>query len=88
MEHSSTGFSPAVNIIEKEKEYEIELAVPGFEKKDFNLEIDGDVLSISAEIKNENKEDKDSYYRKEFSFKSFKRSFSLPKPPKRICVEG
>ncbi len=71
---------PAVNIEENEDKYILELAAPGKTKKDFNIELDNDLLTISAEIKEENKsEDKDkNYTRREFNYESFKRSFTLP----------
>ncbi|SEC06026.1 HSP20 family protein [Maribacter dokdonensis] len=69
---------PAVNIKENEKEYYLELFVPGRSKEDFTIEIDEAVLTISSEIKKENEEVNDNYTRKEFSISSFKRSFTLP----------
>lgn len=69
---------PAVNIKENEKEYYLELFVPGRGKEDFTIEIDEAVLTISSEIKKENEEVNDNYTRKEFSISSFKRSFTLP----------
>jgi len=69
---------PAVNIKENEKEYYLELFVPGRSKEDFIIEIDEAVLTISSEIKKENEEVNDNYTRKEFSISSFKRSFTLP----------
>jgi len=70
--------SPAVNVIEDEKEFKIEVAVPGLSRKDFRIEVEDDLLTISSEEK-ENKEDKNrSYTRREFSYNSFKRSFRLP----------
>ncbi|MEP3373792.1 MAG: Hsp20/alpha crystallin family protein [Maribacter dokdonensis] len=69
---------PAVNIKENEKEYYLELFVPGRRKEDFTIEIDEAVLTISSEIKKENEEVNDNYTRKEFSISSFKRSFTLP----------
>ena len=69
---------PALNIKEKENEYEIELAAPGFEKKDFEVSIDDGCLNISAK-KSESKEEKDvNYTRKEFSYNSIERSLELP----------
>ncbi|MEP1983476.1 MAG: Hsp20/alpha crystallin family protein, partial [Maribacter dokdonensis] len=56
----------------------LELFVPGRSKKDFTIEIDEAVLTISSEIKKENEEVNDNYTRKEFSISSFKRSFTLP----------
>lgn len=71
---------PAVNIEEKEDKYNLELAAPGKIKEDFNIELDNDLLTISSEIKEEHKsEDKQrNFTRREFSFESFKRSFTLP----------
>ncbi|MEW2921467.1 MULTISPECIES: Hsp20/alpha crystallin family protein [Flavobacteriaceae] len=69
---------PAVNIKDNEKGFELELAVPGMKKDDFTVEVDNDVLTISSEIKSENEETKENYTRKEFSYSSFKRAFTLP----------
>lgn len=71
---------PAVNIEEKEDRYSLELAAPGKTKKDFNIELDDDLLTISSEIKEEHRsEDKErNFTRREFSYESFKRSFTLP----------
>ena len=70
--------SPAVNISEADKDFKIELAVPGLSKNDFNIEVENDVLTISSAEK-EHKEDKmPNYTRREFNFNSFKRSFELP----------
>lgn len=70
---------PSVNINETEKSFNIELAAPGFNKNDFNIEVDDNgVLSISAEVKAEKKEEEKNYTRKEFSYNSFSRSFRLP----------
>jgi HSP20 family protein len=70
---------PAVNVKEGEKDYKIELAVPGFKKENINVHLDNDVLHISAENKNEKEESHDNFTRKEFSYNSFSRSFQLPK---------
>ena len=67
---------PKVNIIEDHNGYKIELAVPGFEKKDFNIEIDDDVLSISLDKEIDTKTT--TYNKREFNFGSFKRAFNLP----------
>lgn len=69
---------PALNIKEKKDEFEIELAAPGYNKKDFEVTIDDGCLNISAK-KEESKEEKDeNYTRKEFSYTSFDRSLQLP----------
>ena len=69
---------PAVNIKDNEENFELELAVPGVKKDDFTVEVDNDVLTISSEMKSENEETKDNYTRKEFSYSSFRRAFTLP----------
>lgn len=71
---------PAVNVKECDEEFEIQVAAPGMEKSDFDINIENNTLSISAERQNENEEkDKNGKFTKrEFSFSSFKRSFSLP----------
>ncbi|MDQ1332436.1 MAG: hypothetical protein QG576_470 [Bacteroidota bacterium] len=73
-----TSSMPAVNIRENEKNFILELAVPGMEKKDLKIDINEDVLTISSETKNETEESNDGYKRKEFSFSSFCRSFYIP----------
>ncbi len=73
------GQAPAVNIKETEKDYEIIMAAPGLEKKDFEIDVNGTMITISAEQEEEKKEEKDdSYTRKEYSYSSFSRSFTLP----------
>ncbi|CAM1362224.1 Heat-shock protein [Tenacibaculum sediminilitoris] len=70
---------PAVNIKENENEFTVDVAAPGMNKEDFQVNIENDILTISSERK-ENKEDvNDNYTRKEYSYMSFKRSFTLPK---------
>lgn len=69
---------PAMNVKEHTKDFEIELAVPGFNKKDFEVTIEEDVLHISGEKEVEKEEKEDDFSRKEFSYKSFKRSMALP----------
>lgn len=69
---------PAVNIKENEKDFELELAIPGFKKDDFDIEVDENVLTISSEIKSENEIKQNNYTRREFSYNSFKRAFTLP----------
>ncbi len=69
---------PAVNIMERDNDFMIELAVPGMSKDAFKIEVDKGVLTISAEKKEEKKDENSRFTRKEFSYSSFKRSFSLP----------
>lgn len=69
---------PAVNVKETEKNYEIEVAAPGRSKKDFNISAENGVLTISSEQTEEKEQKENGYTRKEFSYNSFSRSFSLP----------
>ena len=69
---------PSANVTENAKEYLVELAAPGLERKDFKVEITDHILNISSEKKEEKKEEREGYSRKEFSYSSFNRSFSLP----------
>lgn len=70
--------SPAVNIEENDQGFELSLIAPGFKKENFKIEMDQDVLSISAEWKDERKEKEGNFYRREFSQRSFERRFQLP----------
>ena len=70
------GFPP-VNITEVANAYNIDVAAPGMEKTDFNLKLDGNLLTISAEKKQETTAENAKAIRREFSSKSFKRSFTL-----------
>ena len=85
----STGVSdganslPAVNIKENEKGYSLELAAPGYRKEDLKIDLEEKLLTLSAELKNgevktEGEGETEKYTRKEFNYKSFKRSFTLP----------
>lgn len=68
---------PPANIIEKAEAYQVELAAPGFDKADFNVKLDGKILNISAEKKTEAAKENEKMIRKEFGYRSFKRSFTL-----------
>ncbi len=69
---------PALNIKETDDKFEIELAAPGFSKKDFNVTIDDGLLNISAEKEVKKKEEDNNYTCREFSYDSFERSVMLP----------
>ncbi len=68
---------PPVNIVEKTDSYQLQVSAPGWEKADFNVKLDEKILTISAEKKAEANPETDKTIRKEFSQKSFKRSFIL-----------
>ena len=69
---------PAMNIKEKDEDFQIEFAAPGFSKKDFEVTIDDNILHVCGERSHEEEEKEDNYTRKEFSYNSFKRSLKLP----------
>jgi HSP20 family protein len=76
----NTGISlPAVNVIENDDNYIVEMAIPGLKKSDFDISLDNQILSISAETKTEDESDDKNFTRREFGYSSFKRTFKLPK---------
>jgi HSP20 family protein len=77
---SSTSTTvPAVNIKESADEFKVEVAAPGMEKKDFNITLDGNQLTISSAKQYENAKKEENYTRREFGYQSFTRTFQLPK---------
>lgn len=69
---------PALNIKEHNKDFEFELAAPGFNKKDFKVTIEDDILHISGEKEEEKEAKEDEFARNEFNYRSFQRSMMLP----------
>ncbi len=69
---------PAVNVVENENSYTIEVGAPGLNKEDFNVSVDDGVLTVSSEKERSNEDEKGDYKRREFSYTSFTRSFNLP----------
>jgi HSP20 family protein len=88
MNRMGNASMPAANISETEKEYNIELAVPGMKRDDFNIEIDEHMISISCEKEDNFKEDKDNYKRREYNYSSFSRSFRLPETIKADSIKA
>lgn len=79
---------PPVNIAEHKDEYLVSLAAPGMKKNDFKIDVEGNLLTISSE-KEESKEEKDKKYnRKEYSYSSFSRSFTLPEEVNKEKIEA
>lgn len=68
---------PPVNITELNDVYKLQLSAAGYDKSDFNLKLDGNILTISAEKKTETKVENEKVIRREFAVKSFKRSFTV-----------
>jgi HSP20 family protein len=71
-----TGLAP-VNIKETDKNYHLELVAPGFDKADFKVNLENNMLTISAEKKEETKSENEKHIRREYNFRSFKRSFTV-----------
>lgn len=69
---------PAANIIDNENNFTIELAVPGMQKKDFKINIEKEILSISVEKQESTEKAEKNYSRREFRYDGFCRSFSIP----------
>ena len=69
---------PAVNIIEGKEDFRIEVAAPGLDKKDFSIDVKNNVLFISSEKQQQDESKDEKIMRREFSYSSFSRSFSLP----------
>jgi len=69
---------PSVNIRETDKAYELEMAAPGYKKTDFNISIENNMLTVSAEKQQEQQNAEEHYTRREFGYESFSRSFNLP----------
>ncbi|KFE99173.1 heat-shock protein [Chryseobacterium formosense] len=76
---STLSTIPSVNISENEHSFDVELAAPGMEKQDFEISLEGNLLTISSSKKNEMEEKNEKYTRREFSYQSFQRSFELAK---------
>ena len=69
---------PAVNITEHKNEYLVSLAAPGLKKEDFRIDVEGNMITISSEKKDTIEEKDEKFTRKEYSYSSFSRSFTLP----------
>ena len=79
---------PALNIKEKDDHFEIELAAPGFSKKDFEITLDEGYLNISAKKTTKEEEKEENYTRKEFSYNAFERSLLLPENVKEEEIKA
>lgn len=75
--YNSSMNNPAVNILETNDAYELEFNVPGRKKEDFKITVDKNILTVSFEKKEEQKEETKKFIKREFVTKTFKRSFTL-----------
>ena len=80
--------TPAVNIAETTNEFEVELAVPGLKKEDFKISLDKNVLSVSADKKTETVNEDKKFSKREYSYNSFTRSFTLPETADHSKIEA
>lgn len=69
---------PKVNILEDENGYTVEMAAPGMEKSDFQVQLDQNLMTISSEKKVDDRQNRGNYTKREFAYESFTRSFTLP----------
>ena len=79
---------PAVNISESENNYHVELAAPGLKKEDFKLNLEGYQLTISVEQNTEQNDEQKNYSKREYSYSSFVRSFTLPESADHANIEA
>jgi HSP20 family protein len=79
---------PAVNVIENTDEYKLSFAVPGMKKNDFKIDIDGNMLTVSAELEEKKEEKKEEFTREEYNFSSFSRTFTLPDEVNKEKIEA
>ncbi|MDG1191622.1 MAG: Hsp20/alpha crystallin family protein [Flavobacteriaceae bacterium] len=79
---------PAVNIKDLDAQFEIELAVPGMKKSDFEIEVEDGLLSISSSLQEEQVTEKGKFTRREFSYNSFKRTFAIPESVDSSNIEA
>ncbi len=79
---------PAVNISERKDDFQVTMAAPGLKKEDFKIRLEGTILTISSEKEEESKEDDENFTRREYSYSSFERSFSLPEEVNQNAIEA
>jgi HSP20 family protein len=79
---------PAVNISETVGNYHIELAAPGLKKEDFKLNLENNVLNISVEQTTDQRNNQKNYSKREFSYSSFARSFTLPESADESAIDA
>ena len=83
----SNVFVP-VNVKESEGSYQLDVVAPGFDKGDFKVNVDGNILTVSAEKKAEEKKENEKQVRNEYKYRSFKRSFTLDEKTDAAGIEA
>ena len=79
---------PAVNVTENKDDYKISVAAPGLKKNDFNIDVEGRMLTISCEKEEKSEEKKENYSRTEYNYSSFSRNFTLPEEVIKEKIEA
>ena len=79
---------PAVNVAENKDEFQLALAAPGMKKNDFKIDIDGNVLTISAQLEEKKTEEGEKFTREEYNYSSFRRSFTVPEGVNKEKIEA
>ena len=79
---------PAVNVSEDKDSYKLSLAAPGMKKNDFKVDVEDNVLTISAETEEKKEEKNEKYSRQEYNYSSFSRSFALPETVEQHKIEA
>lgn len=77
-----------VNVIENEKDFQLEVAAPGLKKEDFQLNLDKNILSIEVAFEKNSEETEGRYTRREFNYRTFKRSFTLPETVDQTAIHA
>jgi len=85
---SVPSFSPRVDISESDKEYEIQLSLPGMKKSDFDIDLNDDQITIKGERKFENEKQDRNYHSVESYYGSFNRTFHLPEVVNREKIDA
>lgn len=80
--------TPAVNVTEKDDRYVVSMAAPGLKKEDFNINIEGNMLTISSEKETSKEEKEEKFTRKEYNYSSFSRSFTIPEDVKQENISA
>ncbi|TDB68903.1 Hsp20/alpha crystallin family protein [Arundinibacter roseus] len=77
-EPAYNGTAPAVNVVENENSFRIDVAAPGLQKSDFTINLDQNRLTIASKKEQSEEEKNEKYTRREFRYASFQRTFTLP----------
>lgn len=79
---------PAVNVTDSNEAYVIAIAVPGLKKEDLNIDVEGNLITISAEISEDKEENTKMFTREEYNYSCFSRTFTLPDEVKKEKIDA